>query len=338
VKDSPFEKDAEKLGERLYAFLAAQMPEASALSIEGLRRTSVGRSRENWIFDARWHEADGDRREALIMRRDPAGSVLETDRRLEFLLLQALERTALPAPRARWLDATGAAFGRPSIIMRREPGICDLFVLNGDRPLEQRLRLAREFCDLLAAVHQVDWRAVGLDEMFPDPGTRAAEVAVDDWERQLRRCQLQPHPELEVIASWLRAHAPAAQATVLVHADFKPGNALLCGDHIEVLLDWELAHLGDPMEDLGWITNPLRAREHQIAGVWEREQILAHYAERTGFHVDPQAVRWWNVLANYKLSVIALTGLAAFMAGRLLDRAYHIPTPLFEIMFEAIGA
>src|SRR5439155_19631788 len=102
------------------------------------------------------------------------------------------------------------------------------------------------------------------------------------------RHQIEPHPELDVVAAWLRSNAPRPQTTVLVHGDFKPGNALLRGDRIAVMLDWETAHLGDPLEDLGWITQPVRAREHQIPGVWEREQIFERYTARSGFTVDPR--------------------------------------------------
>jgi aminoglycoside phosphotransferase (APT) family kinase protein len=122
-----------------------------------------------------------------------------------------------------------------------------------------------------------------------------------------------------------------------VHADFKPGNALLQGDRVAFMLDWELAHLGDPLEDLGWITNPVRRREHQIPGVWERQQLIARYEQATGITVSDEALRWWNVLANFKLSVIVLTGLAAFVEGRY-DRAFQIPVGLFSVMFELIGA
>jgi aminoglycoside phosphotransferase (APT) family kinase protein len=109
------------------------------------------------------------------------------------------------------------------------------------------------------------------------------------------------------------------------------------GEDIGVMLDWETAHLGDPLEDIGWITNPVRSREHLIVGAWERPQLFARYEERTGFVVDETAVRWWNVLANYKLSVITLTGTAAFVDDRF-DRLHQTPVGLFRVMFDMIGA
>jgi aminoglycoside phosphotransferase (APT) family kinase protein len=293
-------------------------------------------SRENWVFEASWRSGPARVSESLIVRRDPVGSVLETDRRVEFAVLRALEPTPVRAARVRWLDATGSWLGRPSIVMVREAGECDYFVLNGSRPLADRLALAEQFCDLLVSIHQVDWRVLGLDRVLPDPGRHAALAAVDHWEAVLRKHQLEPLPELELIIGWLRAHAPDAAATVLVHGDFKPGNALLDGDEVVVMLDWELAHLGDPVEDLGWVTNPLRRREHQIAGAWTRPELLARYTSRTGLAVDEEALRWWNVLANFKLSVIGLTGLAAFVNGTY-DRPQQLPGALIVLMLDLIN-
>jgi aminoglycoside phosphotransferase (APT) family kinase protein len=317
-------------------FLVDRLPGATDVRVDHLVRMHSGFSRENWVFDASW-TADGvEHHEPMIVRRDPLGSVLDTDRGTEFAVLTALAGTAVPAPVARWLDADGAALGRPSLVMRREDGVCDWFVLNGDRPLEDRVALAGRLLDLLAEIQRVDWAAVGLDATLPDPGPEAALVAVDHWEGELRRHQLEPHPELEIVSTWLRAHAPISARTVLVHGDFKPGNVLLVGDEIRVLLDWETVHLGHPLEDLGWITNPIRAREHQIPGHWERDEIVVGFTERTGLPVDPDALRWWNVLAGYKTSVIVLTGIDAFVDGRL-DRIHLSPLAVVKLMYDLMG-
>jgi aminoglycoside phosphotransferase (APT) family kinase protein len=123
---------------------------------------------------------------------------------------------------------------------------------------------------------------------------------------------------------------------VLVHGDFKPGNALMRGREVGVVLDWETAHLGDPLEDLGWVTNPLRRREHQIPGAWTATELLSRYEARTGLAAADEALRWWQVLANFKLAVIGLTGVAAFVDGRY-DRAHQVPGALFGVMFDLIG-
>jgi aminoglycoside phosphotransferase (APT) family kinase protein len=303
------------------------------VTIGAVERTSVGFSRENWVFDATWAGST----HRLIARRDPVGSVLETDRAVEVAVLRALGDTDVPSPPLRWVDLEGVRCGRPSLVMDVVPGICDGFVLNGPRPLEERVALAHEIYDQLARIHLVDWRALGLDAVLSDPGDAAAHAALDHWEAELRRVQREPEPELTFAIGWLRDHAPTCTRTTLVHGDFKPGNLLLDGDRVSAVLDWETAHLGDPHEDLGWVTNPLRAGEHRIADVWEPADLLARWSAATGMAVDPAAVRWWQILANVKLAVIVLTGVHAFGEGRL-DRIYQSPVGIHRLLAALIGA
>jgi aminoglycoside phosphotransferase (APT) family kinase protein len=315
----------------LTAWLSEEV--GDSVEIGSLRRTSAGFSRENWVFEATW----GGVRHDLIARRDPVGSVLDTDRKVETEVLAAMAATNVPVPSLRWVDLDGHWLGRPAIVMDIVPGVCDGFVLNGGRPPEERAALARRMYAHLAHVHQVDWRALGLDKVLTDPGERAADAALDDWEAQLREVQRDPEPELTYVIAWLRASAPTSTRTVLVHGDFKPGNLLLDGDEVSAVLDWETAHLGDPHEDLGWVTNPLRAGEHRIADVWEPQHLLDHWSSITGWKADPAAVHWWQVLANVKLAVIVLRGLGNFIEGRL-DRMYHSPVRLYGMLLHQIGA
>ena len=311
----------------LFAWLTEEVGEP--VTFGEVRRTSAGFSRENWVVDATW---EGTRHE-LIVRRDPIGSVLNTDRAVEVAVLRALASTGVPVPRLRWADLDGSRLGRPALVMDRVPGICDSFVLNGDRSLDERVDLAHRLYDLLAAIHKLDTTAFALEH----PGRQAALVAVDHWEDELRAVQLDPQPELAFVIAWLRAHAPVNEHTTLVHGDFKPGNALLDGDEWSAVLDWETAHLGDPHEDLGWVTNPLRQGEHRIAGAWEPADLLARWSERTGWADDPDAVRWWQVLANVKLAVIVLTGVRAFVEGRL-HRLHQPPVRIYDLLLTQIGA
>jgi aminoglycoside phosphotransferase (APT) family kinase protein len=317
---------AEEMTARLEAFIAGEVPGAERVAVRGLRRTTGGQSRENWPFDASWSDPDGDHDLPLLLRRDPVGSVLETDRRVEHAVLAALAGSEVPAPGVRWLDPTGEHLGRPAVVMDRLDGRCDHFVLEGGSsglPVEDRRRLAERYCAIMAAIHRFDWRSSPLGQrpdLFPVP-EHPALAAVEHWADELARQQVEPHPELAEVAWWLRGHAPDPQAVVLVHGDLKPGNSLLATGpdgrcEVQVMLDWETAHLGDPLEDVGWVTNPLRRREHLIPGVWERSDLLACYEAATGFVADPAAIRFWNVLANFKLATIMLTGVRSFLDGR----------------------
>ena len=317
----------------LEALIIDSIPTAHDFGFTGVARFAGGLSRENWSLDATWLDATGAQSRRLMLMRDAAGTLLPTDRQREFSVLKALEAAAVPAPKAHWLDLDGRRLGTPSLVMDRMPGTCDYMVLNGDRPLETRLTLAREFTDLMARIHAVDWRDCSLGAVLGVPTGAPSLVELAYWEAEYRRVRLEPHPELDYVLAWMRRVAPEAEAIVLVHGDFKPGNALIDGDHISAKLDWETAHLGDPLEDLGWVTNPVRKREHQIPGAWERGQIVAAYRELTGHRVDEAALRWWNVFSIWKLAIIQLTAVSEFVAGRY-NRVFQTPSWLYRPMFQ----
>ena len=148
--------------------------------------------------------------------------------------------------------------------------------------------------------------------------------------------ELGPEPELELIIAWLRRQAPANEVVTLVHGDFKAGNVSAAGR-------WRPCWIGRrpiseiPHEDLGWVTNPLRAREHSIPGYWEPPELLERWSERTGMKVNLEAVRWWSMLANLKLSIIVLSGSRAFVDGKL-DRVHQSPVSIYRLMLDQIGA
>ena len=317
----------------LKALLVDAIPSAHEIVFSGLTRAAGGLSRENWSLDASWVDATGAQSRQLMLMRDAAGTLLATDRAREFAVLKALEASGVPAPKAHWIDADGRRLGAPSLVMDRVPGTCDYMVLNGERPLASRLRLARAFIGLMAAIHAVDWRQRGLGCVLTVPTTTPSRIELAHWEAEYRRVRLEPHPELDYVLAWMQENAPAAEAIVLVHGDFKPGNALVVGDEISAKLDWETAHLGDPLEDLGWVTNPVRRREHQIAAAWEREQIVTAYQSLTGRRVDAAALVWWNVFSCWKLAVIQLTAVNEFVAGRY-DRVFQTPSWLYRPMFQ----
>ena len=319
------------IGELLTEWLADEL--VTSVEVQNLRRTTAGRSRENWVFDAVW---DGSVH-SLIARRDPAGGVITTDRQIECAVLEALRGTAIPSPVLRWADIDGNRLGRPALIMDLSPGVCDSFVLNSTKPLPERVSTAYRIYDRLADVHRVDWRALGLDRHLVCPGHHAAAAAMQHWEAEMGRVKVEPQPELAFVLSWLRANVPSNDVVTLVHGDFKPGNVLLADGDVTAVLDWETAHLGDPHEDLGWVTNPLRAFEHSIAGAWEPDDLLQRWSQRTGMAVDADRVRWWQVLANVKLSVMVLTGIHSFLERR---SARILPNPivLFSLMLDQIGA
>jgi len=321
---------------RLEAFFRHELPRATP-TVSGLVKTSLGRSRQNWAFELDWEDGDGKRSEQLILRSDPVGGLVATDRSVEFAVLRALEGTEIPSPVPRWLDAPGAWFGRPSLIMGRASGTCDYYVLNGSWPLSERVDIARQMCDLLAVLHVTDWQSTGIGKVLEEPHEAPSTVEVARWEAVLRRDQVEAYPEIDLAIEWLRATAPPAQRTVLVHGDYKPGNVLIENSRVTTLLDWELAHLGDPLEDIGWMTQPLRRREHIIPGAWEDQDLIDRYQRLSGLSAPADSVKWWGIFATFRTAVMQVSGLRSFLQG-LCDEPYRPTKRVLRTLLECTDA
>jgi aminoglycoside phosphotransferase (APT) family kinase protein len=308
-----------ELGTTLERFIGLQLPGESSVQVIGLRRASAGNSRENWVFDAKWDEHGVVSARPLLLRRDPPGGVVETPRRVEFELLRVLHVTAVPVPEVLWIDESGEHFGRPSLIMQRCDGAADRSVLRGFDPLRLgagRVEVARELAGLLAAVHGLDLDSTGIGSILPWPVPNPAESELAYWLGMLDEQELEPHPALRLVGHWLAGHPPAPRPLTLVHGDFRPGNALVRNGHVAVMLDWELARIGDPVDDLGWYTVPMYRREHFIPGSWEPADFLAYYGERTGRQVPAVDLEFWQVMAGFRLAVMGVMGIRSWCEGR----------------------
>jgi aminoglycoside phosphotransferase (APT) family kinase protein len=125
---------------------------------------------------------------------------------------------------------------------------------------------------------------------------------------------------------WLRDHLPPPRERRLVHGDLRNGNMIIDAHGLQAVLDWEIAHLGDPMEDLGWVcVNSWRFGEldKPVGGFGPREELFAGYEAVSGQPVDPEEVRWWEVLGSLSWGVsCAAIGVADYSDGdRPLERA-----------------
>ena len=123
---------------------------------------------------------------------------------------------------------------------------------------------------------------------------------------------------------WLRAHVPATDEITLVHGDYRLGNFLVtrdaAGAHLSGVLDWELVHLGDPLEDVAWCASPLwRAGTEYASALLTPDAFAAVYAAASGRSVEPARLRFYDVLALVKMIAIMQTGIRAFDDARTSD-------------------
>ena len=333
--------------DQVVAYIERRLPDARNIVVSGIARIPGGASRETWSCDAEWEEDGRTVRRGLIIRRDPAASLLETDRQVEFRIYEAMARSGVPVPTVYWMEPEGGPLERPFFIMGRVPGQAAAQYLMSPAYPGSREEIARQKASILARVHRVDWRAQGIDFLGepPTPETAAAQE-IDRWESIMRADALEPQPVLELALRWLKRHRPLAPAVTIVHGDYRTGNFLYDDTRITAVLDWEMVHLGDPMEDIAWLcVRSWRQGSDLAGGLAPRETFYRLYEEAGGYPVDCESVSYWEVLGNLKLAVIFLTGGHTFVDERSNDLILALTTRMIPgiereilMLLEGLGA
>ncbi|HVP06010.1 MAG TPA: phosphotransferase family protein [Dehalococcoidia bacterium] len=311
------------LESRIAQYLAPRLGADNGVAVSGLFRIPGGQSRETWSFDAAWRENGAELTRGFILRRDPDASLLESDRDLEFRVMDAVRAHGVPVPEMYWMEQDASYLDRPFALMQRLDG-CEANptkVLMDPAYFPARNRMAEEFTRILARIHAIDVAALDLGCLGHPPAPAACgPMEVEKWERIVAQEALEPQPVLRAAFRWLRKHPPRpAQKIVLVHADYRTGNFLARPDgEIVGILDWEMTHVGDPLEDVAWACiRPWRwiGTEH-VGGLMDRADFYRMYEEDSGLKIDEESVRFWEILGNAKLAAIFLTGGRSYCEGR----------------------
>jgi aminoglycoside phosphotransferase (APT) family kinase protein len=306
--------DADELRQRLERFIARQV--GGPVQVEQLRKLPGGASREIWSFDAQL----GGERLALILRRDPGNSTLQTQRREEFRVQQAAFAAGVPVPRPYWVAEDDRELGAPSYVMARVEGeTLPRRLLRDDLYAGARAALTAQLGATLARIHAIDVAAHGLDFLAaPAPGESPALAELDRYEQIFRGIAPQPHPVFELAFRWLRHRLPDAAQRTLVHGDYRVGNVMFGPEGLRAILDWELSHVGDPAEDLGWLC--VRAwrfgsDDLPVGGIGRREALLAAYRAAGGADIAADRVRFWEVFGNLKWATICIAQAKTHLDG-----------------------
>jgi aminoglycoside phosphotransferase (APT) family kinase protein len=268
------------------------------VKIEGLRRLSGGASRETWSFDA--VEPNGTHH-ALVLRRDPGGHTGWSDRGVEFALLKAARAGGVAVPEAWFLLEPGDQLGSGFVMARVDGETIPRRILRDDAYAVARPRLAGQCGEQAARIHALD------PSRLPSMPVQSARQQIEQYRSYLDGFG-EPHPAFELGLRWLADRAPDdPPRPVLVHGDFRNGNFVVGPDGIRAVLDWELAHLGDPVEDLGWLCVKswrFGATNQRVGGFGSVADLLAAYRSAGGREVDPDELRYWETMGTLKWGVI----------------------------------
>jgi aminoglycoside phosphotransferase (APT) family kinase protein len=290
---------ARLLASRLQALWGAPV------QISGLRQLPGGASRESWGVQAR---TDGGAERRLILMRDPAGSDRHRDVTVEAAAIAAARAAGVPAPELYDHGADALGPGQAYLLMERLDGeTIPRRLLRDDAYAAVRPGLARRLGEVLARIHRVDPGAV--------PGLPRVDALGEAMGLYAEFAE--PRPALEIGLRWLAEHRPPPSADALVHGDFRTGNLMVSPNGLRGVLDWELAHRGDPLQDLGWLcTKAWRFGSAEPAGgLGTRAELMAGYAEGGGIPPDEATQRWWELCGTVRWALLCRRQAERYLTG-----------------------
>lgn len=267
-------------------------------SITNLQRLSGGASRETWRF-----AADGDE---FVLQRVRPGTI--GGFQVEPRVLSAAYQAGVPVAELVVDGAESTELKSPFMIVRAVEGETIARKILRDEKFDNARKVITSQLGIAAAhLHQIDVSSI-------------SGLVADD---QMKRYQTvlrdlgEPHPVFEATFRWLEINKPEPTSACLVHGDYRLGNIMVNNQGLAAILDWELAHIGDPMEDLGWLC--VRAWRFggafPVAGLGSYEELFNAYASITGVRPDPEVVRWWEILGTLKWGIICISQAATHLMG-----------------------
>ena len=282
-----------------------------ATGVTGAAKLSGGASQETWSFDI----VHPDGNIGAILRRAPPGYGAAPSRAAglaaEAVLMQLAYEAGVPSPRVLHVLQPRDDLGTGFIMQRVDGETIARKILRDEKFAKARPLLARQLGKVAAGIH-------GLPlAKLPELRRMTAAKEIAELERDYRGFEW-PRPVFELALRWLRDRDPGPSPEVtLVHGDFRHGNLIIGPEGLRAVLDWELAHTGDPMEDLGWVcVNSWRFGEidKPVGGFGTREELFAGY-EAAGRRVDAERVKFWEVMGTLRWGVMCCGMMQRFRMG-----------------------
>jgi aminoglycoside phosphotransferase (APT) family kinase protein len=266
-------------------------------AVEGLQRLSGGATQETWRFEA----VSSAGRTPMILRRAPSGDI-------EARLICAARDRDVPVPLVRHVLTPADGLGSGFIMDFVEGETLGGRIVKSNTFAVARETLSRRCGEILAKVHSID------PAQFPALRSSTPSELLQYWEDQYRSTHW-PRPVFVCAFRWLRQTCPPPPARpCVVHGDFRNGNLIIGPDGIRAVLDWELAHIGDPMEDIGWLcVNSWRfgRMDKVVGGFGDLADLMAGY-QAGGASIRIESCKWWEVFGTLRWGVMCATMTRAF--------------------------
>ena len=302
---------AREIAAGLGAYLSERW--ATPTTVRDLAQIPGGAARATWRCVA----ATSDAARGMIVRIDTGGQLLPTEDRIEYLAIAAAHKAGLPVPEPLLLEEDKRWLGGPFCAFAEVPNCKSA---PDQVPEAHRVRLGEQLWGVLGRLAKLSPAEIGADAFLaPSTPQTCAPEQLAYWWRIYQDNEIHPNPIAHAGHRRLASSAPPpAQALCLVHGDYRTGNYLYAADGtIKAILDWEMAHIGDPLEDLAWSLD-LRQNidKPDLAGsLLPHRDAIRVWQEASGLRVDPVAFRWWQVFSAFKALAIWTLSARKFPDG-----------------------
>lgn len=319
-------------------YLRKQWPDCEEVSIEGLRDVPGGYSKRTYSFDARLTKKGGETSVMpLILRidNDPRWAIMRNSRQREHEVLGRLRAfSQIPVPRSYFVEMDPVVFGQPAMIIERISGNNEATALfkNPDRAKEAE-SVARDLCEKLAMLHTLDLAKINHDGLYDDPdGVGNISGGYDNYIQGMLEYFIRNYRELDFDAIpvfydaylHMRRNKPRPLRLSLLHGELNSANLIFENGKLNAIIDWELARVGDPREDLGWFrfidaaggTNFFNSIDHPGG-------FLGYYNQLTGFDVSPEELNYFQVFGYSAISMHPVSAIKRRVQG-LHNKLLHM--------------
>ncbi len=315
----------DKLNKQFKSYVSHKIPLAQNIEIGCINQIFGGASRQTFSIELNYTFEGKKVSQRVILRREFESGIIDTSTATEWEAYKGFQDTDVPVPQLLWVEHDPKWLDTPFMVME-EITDCEAFhYLFLNPPYDAvREKIGEKFCEILGAIQLKDPSGFNLDSEGNIPAQNECwKRELDYWEADANKNALEPYPLFRAAIRWLRRNPPQpAQKVVIVHGDMRAGNFLFNEDgEIKALLDWEMAHLGDPLEDLAYALNKLWSWDEpdKMGLMIPRDKGIRIWEQATGFKADPDSLFWWEVFTSVKSTAIWISMNKTYAIGENTD-------------------
>jgi aminoglycoside phosphotransferase (APT) family kinase protein len=348
--------DTELAAKRLADWFGSKVPGAQDVTVTDVQVPGAGGlSNETVLFTATWREDGAEHTRGMVARVQPDGPGVfpEYDLSKEAAVIKALgEHSQVAVPAVYFFEDDPAVFGAPFLVMQRIDGRIPAddppFTATGwvlDLTPEQRRQMWQNSIDTLAAVHDVDWRALGLDFLDTPENHSGLDAGLAQWRRTFEwAAEGEPNPTIEAALRWLDENGPDSdEPKVLNWGDARVGNIIFSDDLAAAgVLDWEMVVLASREQELGWWLFLMRHHTEGVGlplpeGIPDRDETVDYYERITGHRL--RNLDYYEVLAGTRLAILMVRAAHMMIAAGLLpsDSPMALSNPASQLVAKLLG-